>query len=105
MIWVLDELLRINWKKLNDLVLHCLLVMGVWDWLKEEGGDLHQANRAIHYSTVVASQLVPRIPDTEAKVCHLQLGVLFPTNRCTYSMMNWTGRSILLISISIVQRP
>ena len=55
LIHVSEELLGIDREKLNDPVLHCLLAMRVWDWSKDEGGDLHQATRAIYYLTAVAS--------------------------------------------------
>ena len=63
------EFSRIDREKLNNPVLHQPLAMGVWDWSKEEGGDLHQATRAICYMTAVANWIILRILDAEAKVC------------------------------------
>ena len=55
MIYASEELLRINQEQLNDPVLHWLLSMGVWDWSKEEGEELHQATQVIRFSTALAS--------------------------------------------------
>ena len=54
--------------KLKDPVLHHLMVMGAWDWDKKEGAKVHQATRAMWFSTTLVSRLVPRILGLEAKV-------------------------------------
>ena len=54
--------------KVKDPVLHCLMVMGAWDWDKKEGVELHQAMRAMRFLTVLVSHLIPRILGLEAKV-------------------------------------
>ena len=54
--------------KVKDPVLHCLMAMGAWDWDKKEGAELHQATRAMWFSTALVSHLVPRILGLEAKV-------------------------------------
>ena len=61
-IWVADH------TKVKDPVLRRLLVMGAWGWDKREGTELHQAIRAMQFSTALVSHLVPRILDLEAKV-------------------------------------
>ena len=61
-IWVMDK------GRLNDLVLHCLLVMGAWNWDQRDGGELHQATRVMRHVTVMMSCLLPRILDGESKV-------------------------------------
>jgi len=55
LIQALEELPKMDREKLNDPVLCHLMMMGMWDWLKEEGGDLHQATRAICFLTAVTS--------------------------------------------------
>ena len=49
--------------RLNDLVLCCLLAMGAWDWDQKDGGELHQATRAMRHVMVIMSCLLPRILD------------------------------------------
>ena len=61
-IWVADH------TRVKDPVLRHLMVMGAWDWDKKEGTELHQAMRAMQFSTALASHLVPRILGLEAKV-------------------------------------
>ena len=61
-IWVADH------TKVKDPVLRCLMAMGAWDWDKKEGTELHQAMRAMQFSTALVSRLVPRILGLEAKV-------------------------------------
>ena len=61
-IWVADH------TKVKDLVLCHLMAMGTWDWDKKEGTKLHQATRAMQFSTALISCLVPRILGLEAKV-------------------------------------
>ena len=61
-IWVADN------TKVKDPVLHCLMAMGAWDWDNKDGAELHQATRAIQFSTALVSHLVPRILGLEAKV-------------------------------------
>ena len=60
-VWVMDK------GRLNDLVLHHLLVMGAWDWDAKDGGELHQVMRAMRHVTVM-SPLLPRILKGETKV-------------------------------------
>ena len=67
-IWVLEEIRVVDHTKVKDPVLHCLMVMGAWDWDKKEGTELHQATRAMQFSTTLVSHLVPRILGLEAKV-------------------------------------
>ena len=67
-IWVSEEIQVADHTKVKDPVLHCLMVMGAWDWDKKEGAELHQAIRAMWFSTAFVSHLVPRILDLEAKV-------------------------------------
>ena len=54
--------------RLNDLVLCHLLVMGAWDWDAKDGGELHQATRAMRHVTVMTSCLLLRIFEGETKV-------------------------------------
>ena len=54
--------------RLNDLVLCHLLAMGAWDWDQKDGGELHQATRAMKHVTVMTSHLLPRILEGETKV-------------------------------------
>ena len=54
--------------RLNDLVLCHLLVMGAWDLDQKDGGELHQAMRAMRHVTAMASHLLPRILEGETKV-------------------------------------
>ena len=102
LIQVSEELPKIDREKLNNLVLCCLMMMGMWDWLKGEGEDLHQATRAIRFLTAVASWLLPMILDREAKVHHLQLGGLFQIDKYAYSEMLWMQRSIFLIDVLMI---
>ena len=67
-IQVLEEIHIADHTKVKDPVLHCLMAMGAWDWDKKEGTELHQATRAIRFSTALVSCLVPRILGLEAKV-------------------------------------
>ena len=68
LIWVLEEIWVADHTKVKDLVLCRLMAMGAWDWDKKEGAELHQATRAMQFSTTLVSCLVPRILDLEAKV-------------------------------------
>ena len=61
-IWVADH------TKVKDPVLCHLMVMGAWDWDKKEGAELHQATRAMWFSTTLVSRLISRILSLEAKV-------------------------------------
>ena len=54
--------------KVKDPVLHHLMAMGAWDCHKKEGAELHQATRAMRFSTALVSHLIPRILGLEAKV-------------------------------------
>ena len=65
---VLEEIQVADHTKVKDPVLYCLMAMGAWDWDKKEGAELHQATRAMQFSTVLVSCLVPRILGLEAKV-------------------------------------
>ena len=68
LIWVSEEIQVADHTKVKDPVLCCLMAMGAWDWDKKEGAKLHQAMRAMQFSTALASHLVPRILGLEAKV-------------------------------------
>ena len=61
-VWVLDP------DKLNNLVLHHLLVIGAWDWDQKDRGELHQVTRAMRHATAMMSCLLPRILKGETKV-------------------------------------
>ena len=65
---VLEEIQIADHTKVRDPVLHHLMVMGAWDWDKKEGAELHQAMRAMRFSTALVSRLVPRILGLGAKV-------------------------------------
>ena len=65
---VLEEIWVADHTKVKDLVLHYLMAMGAWDWDKKEGAKLHQATRAMRFSTTLVSHLIPRILGLEAKV-------------------------------------
>ena len=67
-IHVLEEIQVADHTKVKDPVLHCLMVMGTWDWDKKEGAKLHQATRAMQFSIALVSRLVPRILGLESKV-------------------------------------
>ena len=54
-------------QQMNDEVLHRLLQMGIFDW-KGEDKPMHQATRAIRFSTAIAGRIIPRLLDVEAKV-------------------------------------
>ena len=43
--------------QLNNPVLHCLLCMGIADWVGVDN-YLHQVTQAIHHSTTVAMRLI-----------------------------------------------
>ena len=68
LIQVLEEIRVADHTKVKDPVLHCLMAMGAWDWDKKEGAELHQATRAMRFSTALVSRLIPRILGLEAKV-------------------------------------
>ena len=68
LICVLEEIRVVDHTKVKDLVLRCLMAMGAWDWDKKEGAELHQAIRAMWFSTALVSCLIPRILGLEAKV-------------------------------------
>ena len=63
-----EEIQVADHTKVKDLVLCRLMVMGAWDWDKKEGAELHQATRAMQFSTALVSRLVTRILGLEAKV-------------------------------------
>ena len=67
LICVLEEIQVVDHTKVKDPVLRHLMAMGAWDWDKE-GAELHQATRAMWFSTTLVSCLIPRILDLEAKV-------------------------------------
>ena len=67
-IWVLEEIRVVDHTKVKDPVPHHLMAMGAWDWDKKDGAELHQATRAMQFSTALVSRLVPRILGLEAKV-------------------------------------
>ena len=67
-IHVSEEIQVTDHTKVKDPVLRCLMVMGDWDWDKKEGAKLHQATRAMRFSTTLVSHLIPRILGLEAKV-------------------------------------
>ena len=67
-IQVSEEIQVVDHTKVKDLVLCCLMAMGVWDWDKKEGAELHQATRVMQFSTTLVSRLVLRILGLEAKV-------------------------------------
>ena len=67
-IHVLEEIRVVDHTKVKDPVLCCLMAMGAWDWDKKEGAKLHQATRAMRFSTTLVSHLIPRILGLEAKV-------------------------------------
>ena len=67
-IWVSEEIHIADHSKVKDPVLRCLMAMGAGDWDKKEGAKLHQAMRAIRFSTALVSCLVPRILALETKV-------------------------------------
>ena len=67
-IWVSEEVCVVDHTKVKNPVLCCLMAMGAWDWDKKEGAELHQAMRAMQFSTTLVSRLVPRILGLEAKV-------------------------------------
>ena len=54
--------------RLNNPVLHHLLAMGAWDWDTKDGGELHQAMRAMGHATAMTSHLLLRILKGETKV-------------------------------------
>ena len=68
LIQVSEEICIADHTKVKDPVLHRLMVMGAWDWDKKEGAELHQATRAMRFSTALVSRLVTRILGLEAKV-------------------------------------
>ena len=59
-----------NIEQLRDLVLCTLMMMGMYNW---DGTNTrpHQSTQAIHYSSAVASRLIPQIMDLETKVSQL----------------------------------
>ena len=65
--WVSEEFHLTNTEHLRDPVLRTLMMMGMYDW---DGTDtcLHQSTQAIHYTSAVASKLIPWIMDLETKV-------------------------------------
>ena len=65
---VSEEIRVADHTKVKDPVLCRLMTMGAWDWDKKEGAELHQATRAMQFSTALVSRLVPRILGLEAKV-------------------------------------
>ena len=67
-IHVLEEIRVADHTKVKDPVLCHLMAMGAWDWDKKEGAKLHQATRAMRFSTALISCLILRILDLEAKV-------------------------------------
>ena len=68
LIQVSEEICVADYTKVKDPVLHHLMAMGAWDWDKKEGAELHQAMRAMWFSTALVSHLIPRILGLEAKV-------------------------------------
>jgi len=67
-IQVLEEIHVADHTKVKDPVLCRLMAMGAWDWDKKDGAKLNQATRAMQFSTTLASHLLLRILDGEAKV-------------------------------------
>ena len=67
-IWVLEEVQVIDKGRLNNPVLHHLLAMGAWDWDQRDGGELHQATRAMRHAMAMTSCLLSRILKGETKV-------------------------------------
>ena len=67
-IQVSEEIHVADHTKVKDPVLCRLMAMEAWDWDKKEGAKLHQATRAMRFSTALISCLVLRILDLKAKV-------------------------------------
>ena len=55
-------------EKVNDLVLHHLMVMGAYDWDQKDRGELNQVTRVIWFVTALGSHFLPRILELETKV-------------------------------------
>jgi hypothetical protein len=58
---------RADWESINDSTLHRLMRMGIYDWVAPDE-ELHQATRAIRYSSAISSRLLARILAEETRV-------------------------------------
>ena len=64
-----------DWNVVNDPVIHRLLRMGIYDW-QDPDKELHQAKRAIRFSTALSSRILKRVLTVEQKVSDLSIGLI-----------------------------
>ena len=62
-----ENFTTMDWNFLQDPVITCLLCMEIYDWEKPDG-ELHQATKAICFSTVLGCHLLDCIMLEEDKV-------------------------------------
>jgi len=67
-----EQLERNNDERVQDPVILRLLRMGIYDW--SAGKEMHQATRAIRFSTAISSRILGMVMETQHKVAFNKLG-------------------------------
>ena len=75
-----EEFCLLDWEKLRDPVLHCLLGVGLLDWVDKDD-RLNQATQASWISTTMSMRILERLIQEEDKVmCVIHAAVLMLTD-------------------------
>ena len=77
----------------DEVILH-LLHMGIYDWKDGNNKELHQATRAIRFSTALSSRILGMVVGGERKVGFTKLGELVKFTEFLSSVTLWRPISI-----------